>query len=165
MRQFLSIIFILSFCAKFSAQSDTVDYTIFLTNNKLSLIRVLEGKDKKQLYFKYKAPIWCFEIKAIEDRMCQGATFIAVGDTALNSDWDLEKGNQLISTHSVSKVKLNKAKNIISLKKMNWHGTNYVGPIDRKFEIIKWTKFEIILKDLDYPQLNRLYVFREIVVK
>ena len=25
--------------------------------------------------------------------MCQGATFIAVGDTALNSDWDLEHGH------------------------------------------------------------------------
>ncbi len=163
MKQFLSLIFILSFCAKYSAQSDTIDYSIFLANNKLSLIRVLEGKDKKQLYFKAKPFFAVGVVSNLNDPIVSKASFLGLTDTMMFSEWDLEKGNQLIVAHSISKVYLKK--NILYLKKLRFSGTDYIDPIDRKFEIIKWTKFEIILKDLDYPKLNRFYVFREIVAK
>ena len=136
-------------------KTDTIDYTS-ISNQKSYWTVKVKTKESKEVIYKNTAVLSTWIVKSKEDVQPKWSTTTSIGDTLMWTDWDCNKNNYPIGTHSCAKVNINKTTNTVNLDNYVW-GQKKTFP--RKFKVLKWTKSQIVLLDLSNLHLKRIYTF------
>lgn len=145
--------------------TDTIDYIYLSSIKGYKLTKVLNGNSQininclKDLFFYTKLD----SISYKNHKFADGSTFMS-NDTMITISWFTLKQLKCFSTKClhgivIGKVKLNRKNNVIVVDRAMCQVDNEVQRI--YFKVLKFSEFEIILKDIQSKPFNRTYYFRK----
>ncbi|MCE3225619.1 MAG: hypothetical protein K0S32_170 [Bacteroidetes bacterium] len=179
MIRILLLLFISGFCVaqdtlrlKVKKEIDSIFYSVFPLDIPVDLYRdsyVLNKIQEPKVEEKHYPLGGRFYFNIVKDEKYLpfynqiGGPGIAVNDTIVNCSWDPDNVRLVSLNHGLlyAEASLNQEKNTLTISRVYMDKkTKKNQTFVRKYKVLKWTYYEIILKQFTEPAVNRVYIFR-----